>query len=220
MKVNLLRDMAPVSMVVTVPAVLTASGKFAPNSVAEFVAYAKSRPGEINYSSAGIGSYPHIDMLILERAAGLRMVHVPYKGGAGQFTVALVAGEVQIGFSNASSVLPLIRAGKLKALAVTSPQRLPELPDTPTMAEVGYPNIGTNAWQGIFVPVGTPAPVIQRLHASLQKVLARPDVKESLAKMMIEAQTSSSPAEFSRFVEAENAKWSKVATEMNVRAEE
>jgi tripartite-type tricarboxylate transporter receptor subunit TctC len=85
---------------------------------------------------------------------------------------------------------------------------------------VGYPNIGTNAWQGIFVPMGTPAPVIQRLHASLQKLLARPDVKESLAKMMIEAQTSASPAEFTQFVEAENAKWSKVASEMNVRAEE
>jgi tripartite-type tricarboxylate transporter receptor subunit TctC len=151
-----------------------------------------------------------IDMLVLEKTGGLSMTHVPYKGGAGQFITGLVAGDVDLAFTNVSSVLELVRAGRLKALAVTSQARLPDLPGVPTMAEAGYPGVGTDAWQGLFVPAGTPGNVVARLHAAARKVLLQPDVRSNLIKRSIVPAPSADPAEFAAFVRNETARWNQV----------
>lgn len=208
-----LRDLVAVSMIARVPGALTSSTKFPPNTVKELVEYVKKNPGKVNHTSAGAGSYAMLDMLVLERANGLEMVHVPYKGGAGQFITGLVSGEVELAFTNVSSASELVKSGRLKALAVTSAERVPELPNVPTMAEAGFPGIGTDAWQGFFVPAGTPQPVVARLHEATSKVLAQPAIREAMLKRLVVPSPSASPAEFSGFVAAETARWGKIVAE-------
>ena len=216
LKIDPLKELTAVSSVASVPALLVASAKFAPSSVSDLVKYANEHPTEVNYASAGVGSYAAIDSLLLEKAANIKMAHVPYKGGAGPVVTALIGGEVQICFLNASSAIEMVRAGRLKALAVTTPTRMPELPNVPTMEEAAFPGIGTNAWQGLFVPTGTPAPVVQKLHAAVQEALTQPDLIESFKKMTIVPTGSSSPAEFASFVAAEQARWRKIVIDNNV----
>ena len=186
-------------------------------SVAELVAYAKQNPGKLNYASAGLGTYPHLDMVVLEKAAGITLTHVPYKGGAGQMLPSLMSGETQVAFINLASSLPQVRAGKLKAIATTAPARLAELPDVATMAEQGYPGIGTNAWQGLFAPAATPKPVIDKLYASVAKVLSQPEMKEMLAKQMMTVTLSASPDAFNALVQKETGEWAKVVQENKVK---
>lgn len=220
LKVNPGKDLVGVSMVAAIPHLLVGSARFAPNTVPELVQYASARPREVNHASAGAGSYAMLDMLILERAAKLDMVHVPYKGGAGPFLTAMVSNEVQIAFVNASSALELIKAGRLKALAVTTAQRMPELANVPTMAEAGFAGIGTNAWQGLFVPAETPRAVVQKLHAAVQQALAHPELKEAFAKMTIAPQGSRSPEEFTQLVATETQQWARVVRELKVTVDQ
>jgi len=145
------------------------------------------------------------------------MTHVPYKGGAGQAIPALIAGEVQLAFFNMASLLPHIRSGKLKALAAIPTQRLPEIPNVATLAEQGYPGIGTNAWQGMFAPVATPKPVVDKLHASVMAVLTRADQKESLAKQMMSVEVSKSPQEFTELVRRETQAWGEFLKEARIK---
>lgn len=208
-----------VSMLATIPHLLISSAKFAPKTVGELIAYAKAHPGAVNHASPGVGSYSMLDMLTFERAAGLHMVHVPYSGGAGQYLTALVSDEVQIAFLNASSVIEMVKAGRLRALAATTATRLPELPDVPTMAEAGFAGIGTNAWQGLFAPAGTPKPVVDRIYASVVKALARDDVKQTFAKSLIDTAPSTSPEAFTAFVKDESARWAKVVSDLNVKVD-
>ncbi|VTU15113.1 Argininosuccinate lyase [Variovorax sp. PBL-H6] len=209
-------DLTPITSVATVPSILVSSAKFPPNTVQELVAYGKAHPGEINHATAGSGSYAMIDMMAFERAAGLQMVHVPFKGGAGQYVMAQVANDVQISFTNASSVVELVRAGKLKALAVTGDSRLPLLAQVPTMAETGYKGIGSSGWQGLFAPAGTPAPIIQRLHQAVNKVLADKDVRESYSKMLILPLGSASPSGFAAFVRTDSERWKQLVTDLKI----
>jgi tripartite-type tricarboxylate transporter receptor subunit TctC len=220
LKVNVGKDLTGVSMVASIPHILASSGQHPPSTVAELVKDAKARPGAVNHASAGAGSYAMIDMLMFEKAAGLSMVHVPFKGGAGQFVTAMVGNEVQIAFVNASSAIGLVKGGRLKALAVTTPKRMPELPDVQTMAEAGYAGIGTNAWQGLFVPAGTPRPVVQQLHAAVQSALAQAELRQGFDKLLISAEGSKSPEAFTQFVAAEAARWAKVVKELNVTADQ
>lgn len=205
-----LKDLIPVSMVAKVPGALTASTRFPANSVKELVEYVKANPGKVNHTSAGAGSYAMLDILELERANGLQMVHVAYRGGAGQFITGLVSGEVDLAFTNVSSAVELVKSGRLKALAVTSSERIPELAQVPTMTEAGFPGIGTDGWQGIFVPAGTPQPVVQRLHEAIAKVLAQPATRDNLAKRLVIPSPSRSPAEFAGFVSSETARWGRI----------
>src|SRR6266850_7660642 len=161
------RDLVGITKLVEIPHIVVASASFAPNSIAELIAAAKKDPGKINFASVGLGSYPHLDMERFMKAAGIELTHVPYKGGAGQAIPALLAGEVQVAFFNMASLLPHIKSGRLKALAAIPGQRLAELPNVPTLAEQGFPGIGTNAWQGMFAPTATPKPVVERLHGAL-----------------------------------------------------
>ena len=207
-----LKDLVAVTQVVDVPGVLVAHLAFPPNSVKEFVAYAKANPGKVNYASPGSGSQNRLEMEKLRNAAGgLDMVHVPYKGGAGPAVSALVAGETHLMFVTASSAMPMIKSGRLKVLAVAAPRRLEPLPDVPTMGEAGYPTFETGSWQGIFVPAGTPKEVIDRLYSASVKTMQSRDVRGRLAHGGVEVVTSASPAAFAQFVAEETARWGKAA---------
>ncbi len=213
------RDLVGVSKLVEIPHVLVAATSFPPNSVAEMIEWAKRNPGKLNYASAGLGTYPQLDMLLLLKAAGIEATHIPYKGGAGQMLPALMSGEVQVSFINLASTIEQIRAGRLKALATTMPTRVPELPNVPTMAEQGFPGIGTNAWQGLFAPAATPKPILDKLHAAVVAVLSRPEMKELLAQQMMAVAVSKSPQEFTEQVRAETQAWSEVVRDNKIKIE-
>jgi tripartite-type tricarboxylate transporter receptor subunit TctC len=211
------RDLVGIAKLVEIPHVLVASASFPPNTIAELVAAAKKEPGKINFASVGMGSYPHLDMERLMKAAGVELTHVPYKGGAGQAIPAMIGGEVQVAFFNMASLLPHIKSGRLKALAAIPEQRLPELPNVPTLAEQGFPGIGTNAWQGMFAPAATPKSVIDRLHGAAVAVLTRPEQKEALAKQMMSVEVSKSPQEFTELVRRETQAWAEFLREARIR---
>ncbi len=196
------RDLVGVAKLIEIPHLVVAAPNFPPSSIAELVAEAKRNPGKINYASAGLGSYPHLDMEKLKQAARIEMTHVPYKGGAGQMIPSILAGETQVAFLNFASTLPHIRAGRMKALATAMPSRLAELPEVPTLAELGYPGIGTNAWQGMFAPAA----------------LSRPEIKETLAKQMLTV-TLAPPQEFTEFVRKETQGWGEFLREAKIKIE-
>jgi tripartite-type tricarboxylate transporter receptor subunit TctC len=211
------RDLVGITKLVEIPHVLVAAVSFPPNTVAEAIAWAKRNPGKVNYASAGIGTYPHLDMLRFAKAAGIELTHIPYKGGAGQMLPALLSGEVQLSFINLSSTIESIKAGKLKALATTMPARLAELPSVPTMAEQGFPGIGTNAWQGLFAPAATPKPIVDKLYATVASVLSRPEMKELLAKQLMTVSISASPQAFTEEVRGETQSWAEVVRDNKVK---
>jgi tripartite-type tricarboxylate transporter receptor subunit TctC len=213
------RDLVGIAKLVEIPHIVVASASFPPNNIAELIAAAKKEPGKINFASVGLGSYPHLDMERLMKAAGIELTHVPYKGGAGQAIPAMIAGEVQLAFFNMASLLPHIKSGRLKALAAIPNQRLPELPNVPTLAEQGFPGIGTNAWQGMFAPAATPKPVVERLHGALVAILTRPDQKEALGKQMMSVEVSKSPQEFTELVRRETAGWGEFLREARIKLE-
>ncbi len=217
LKFNAVRDLAGVSLIASIPTVLVVGTQLPPNSVKELIEYARARPGELNFSNP-IGAYSHFDTLELAARAGIKVVHVPSKG-AGTAVTPMLSGEIHFSFLNAASVVPYIKGGKLKALATTSAQRLPELPDVPTMAEAGYPGVGSVNWNGFFVPAKTPRAIVGRLHAAIMEVMQRPQVKTAFANSYVPVTLSRSPEEFQAFVEAEAARWARVVTQYNVRME-
>ena len=211
------RDLVGVTKLVEIPHVLVVNASLPANNVAEFIAEAKKAPGKLNFASVGMGSYPHLDMERFMRAAGIQLTHVPYKGGAGQAIPAMIAGEVQVAFFNMASLLPHIRSGRLKALAAVPAERLPELPNVPTLAEQGYPGIGTNAWQGMFAPAATPKPVVEKLYSAVAAVLTRPEQKEGLAKQMMSVAVSKSSEDFSELVRKETQAWGDFLREAKIK---
>jgi tripartite-type tricarboxylate transporter receptor subunit TctC len=220
LSINNLRDFIPVTQVVDVPGVLIVHPAVPANSVKELVAYVRANPGKLNYASPGSGSQNRLEMEILRTAErGMDMVHVPYKGGAGPAVTGLVAGETQMMFSTVSSAMGHIKGGRLKALAITSPNRIKELPDLPTMKESGYVDGSSGSWQGVLVPAGTPRAVVDRLFEVLVQTMKTPDVIERLAKGGAEAVTSSSPKAFAEFIAAETHRWGKVAKESGAIAD-
>ena len=213
------RDLVAISRLVEIPHVLVATPSFPPNSVAELIEWAKRNPGKLNYASAGIGTYPQLDMLRFLKAAGIEAQHVPYKGGAAQELTALMSGEVQVAFINLASTFEQIKAGRLKALATTMSARLTDLPSVPTMAEQGFPGIGTNAWQGLFAPVATPQPIVDKLFAAVVAILSRPEMKEMLSRQIMIVALSASQREFTESVRAETRAWAEVVRDNKVKIE-
>ena len=212
-------ELTGVSILATIPHILVSSAKLEAKDFKEMIAYIKANPKKINHASPGVGSYSMIDMLTLENAAGLDMTHIPYNGGAGQYLIPMVSNDVQIAFINASSVIEMIRAGNLRALAVTSEKRLQELPNTPTMSELGYPGIGTNAWQGLFAPKKTPPAVLNKIHAAVVEAIKSEEVKEAFKKQLIVPISSSSPEEFNQFVATEVKRWATIVKSVNLVTE-
>lgn len=201
------KDLVPVAFVGSVPNVLVVGNSVPANSVAELVALAKKSPGQINFASSGTGSTQHIAAEVFKDAAGIAITHVPYKGSAGAL-VDLVSGQVQMSFDTMPSVIGQIKAGKLRALAVTSPQRNPQLPQVPTMAEAGLPSVAISAWYGIYMPAATPKAVQQKVHDEVNKVIAMPETKARLEAVGAELRPMSQPdfgafhlAEYQRFGE-------------------
>jgi tripartite-type tricarboxylate transporter receptor subunit TctC len=213
------RDLAGVTRLIEIPHLVAGAVSFAPNTVVEMIEWAKRNPGKLNYASASIGSYPHLDMLRLIKASGIEATHIPYKGGAGQMVPALLSGEVQVAFINLASTGEQIKAGRIKALAATTPERLPELPNVPTMAEQGYAGIGTNAWQGLFAPAATPKPIVDKLFAAVASVLSRPEMKEMLARQLMTVSLSASPQAFTEQVRAETQSWGDFIRENKIKVD-
>jgi len=200
-----LKQLAPVGLVVVVPNVLVVGDKVTVKSVKELVAAAKAKPGEFKYASSGVGSTQHIAGEAFNQAAGIQTVHIPYKGSS-QAHADILSGEVQMMFDTTSSAMGQIKAGKFRPLAVTSAQRSPELPDVPTIAELGYPAAEMTTWYGLFVTGGTPKPIVDRLHAELARVLQLPDVQARLrglggepGNLTVEQFSEMNRREFERF---------------------
>jgi tripartite-type tricarboxylate transporter receptor subunit TctC len=173
------RDVTPVALVGRVPVVIAAGAGSEASTMARLLALARFKPGSLNYGTPGNGSTPHLAVALFERAAGIELTHVPYKGGAQAVNDAL-AGHIQIVAVNALEAQPHVKAGKLRVLAVLSPSRTPIFPDAPSIAESGFPGFEASVWYGFFGPAGLPAPVVQRLHAEVQKALASPEVRDRL----------------------------------------
>lgn len=210
-------DFAPVSLLVTVPELLVVTPSFPAKSVSELVAMAKAQPGKLSYASSGNGSAQHLAAELFKMRTGTDIQHVPYKGGA--LAVAdVAAGHVPFYFGNMSSALPQVRAGRVRALAVTSPQRSPAAPEIPTMAEAGVTGCEISEWNALLAPAGTPPATIDRLNVELVKILRRDDIKAKFADLG--AQTiGSTPAELAAFLRAEQAKWAEVVKAAAIKIE-
>jgi len=202
------RDLVGITKLVEVPHIVVAKAAFPASNIAELIALAKKQPGKINYTSAGLGSYPHLDMEKFMKAAGLDMVHVPYKGGAPALA-DVMGGQVMGMFGNLPEQLAAIRGGKTRALAVSTLRRTPLLPDVPTVAESGYPGFEVTVWYGVVTQSAVPKPILARLGATLLRTLNLPEMKARLAESTIEAEPGT-PEQFAAFIASETAKWAKV----------
>jgi tripartite-type tricarboxylate transporter receptor subunit TctC len=211
------RDLAPVSMVASFPNVLVANISLPARSIQELVALIKSRRGKMNFGSAGTGTSTHLAAELFKAVARLDIVHVPYKGGAAALT-DVIAGQVAYYFGSLPSSLPLARAGKVQALAVTSLRRSSAAPEIPTIAESGYPGFETAAWYGVLVPIGTPRDIVMRLNRATIAALGAAEVKERLVQEGSEPM-GSSPAQFGAYIKSEIEKWSKVVREANIKGD-
>ena len=199
------RDLAPVIKVSSSPLVIAVNNGLGVGSIRDLIALAKKSPGKLNYASSGNGSAPHLSGVLFTRLAGLDLVHVPFKGG-GPAVQSVIAGDTQVTFGTPPSVLPLMQAGRLKGLAVSSRARSPLVPDLPGMGEAGLADYDMSFWYGFFVPAGTPPAVIKRIFDATAQVARLPEVRQALAREGTETATSKSPEEFAAFV-AEDAKF-------------
>jgi tripartite-type tricarboxylate transporter receptor subunit TctC len=203
-----LKDFTGVGMLSAQPGVLTVHPSLPVKTVKEFIALAKSRPGQINYSSSGNGSAPHLQMALLISMTGINIAHVPYKGGAPQVT-ALMAGETQASFATIGTVIHHIRNGKLRPLGLGSTKPSKVLPNVPTLAESGVPGYDMSPWIGVFAPAGTPRPIIDRLNAEIVKALALPDVVKTLENQALDP-APSSVDQFNQTLKADYEKYGKL----------
>lgn len=212
------KDLAPVTRVTTSPLVVAVNPGAGINSFQELIATARAKPGTLNYTTSGNGSAPHLGAAHFSKVAGVEMVHIPYKGGAPAIQ-AVVAGDAQLTFGTPPSVLPMVQAGRLKALAVTSANRTPLVPDVPGTIEAGLPAYSLSFWYGFFVPAGTPAEVTKRLFDATQQVMQRPEVKAALAREGTEVAMSKSPDDFAAFLAEDNLFWAKLVRDAKVKAD-
>jgi len=211
------REFVPLTLAITVPEVLVAHPALPVRTVKELVALAKTRPGQINYATSGAGGMPHLAMESLNVAAGIKTVHIPYKGAAPAVT-ELIGGQVQLTFFDVPILLPHIKAGKLRALATASDKRAPLLPEVPTMREAGYPSVNADNWQGMTLPAATPRDVVARVNALVVKAIQSPDTRERLAAQGLTA-VGSSPEAFGNFWRAEYEKWGKIIKSAGITVE-
>jgi tripartite-type tricarboxylate transporter receptor subunit TctC len=202
------KDFAPIILVAAVPNVLEVNPAVPVNSVAELIAYAKANPGKLNFASSGSGTSIHLSGELFKVMAGVDMTHVPYKGSAPALQ-DLLGGQVQLMFDNLPPSLPHIKAGKLRALAVTTAARAPALPDVPTVAEAGLPGFEASSWFGLLAPAGTPREIVAKLNGEVAKWLATPEAKEKLSKQGANA-AGGTPEDFAKHIAAETEKWAKV----------
>lgn len=211
------RDFAPVALTTSAANVLVVHPSVPVRSVAELVKLAKAQPGRLNFASSGNGTAPHLSAELFKSMAGINIIHIPYKGSP-QAVIDLLAGQVALMFSPASTVLPHVKSGRLRALAVTTAARLPSLSELPTVAESGLPGFETVTWFGFVVPAATARGIVGRLNTEIVKVLAQPEVRRQFAAQGIDA-LGGTPEEFAAYIRQEIAKWARVIKESGARAE-
>jgi len=205
---HIVRDFAPVSMLISYPFALAVHPALPVKSVKELIALAKAKPGQINYASSGGGSAAHLNAELFKNLSGINIVHVPYKGVAPAVT-GLIAGEASLGFYSVSATLPHLKAGRLRALATTGATRSPSLPDLPSISEAGVPGYEAVGWSGVLVPAGVPRPIISKLHGEFRRVLQLAEVKGRFALLDFEP-VGNNPDEFARIIKDEVLKWAKI----------
>ena len=215
LKYDLLKDLAPVSMIMTGPLVLVTRPDFPANNLKELVAAAKAKPGELSFASSGNGSSTHLGGEMLNNAAGIKTIHVPYKG-SGPGLTDVMGGQTTYMLDTMISATPFVTSGKLKALAVTGKKRSPVLPNVPTVAEQGYPTFEAVAFIGMMAPAATPKPIIDKVNADMQKILAMPEIKDKLAAQGFSAEWMK-PADFGSYLAKEVPKWGAIVKSANVK---
>jgi tripartite-type tricarboxylate transporter receptor subunit TctC len=208
------KDFAPVSLVAMVPNILVVNNSLPVKNVKELIAYAKASPGKLNYGSPGNGSTAHLSMELFKTMTGTSLAHIPYKGSAGVLA-DVMGGQIALTMDNLPPYLPQVKAGKIRALAVSTAKRSPAVPDIPTVAEAGVPGYDSGAWFGLLAPAGTPKDIVNRLAAETQRILKLPDVHERIATLGAEP-VGSTPEQFAAHIKSEIAKWAKVIREANV----
>jgi tripartite-type tricarboxylate transporter receptor subunit TctC len=211
-------DLAPITKVSTSPLLIVVNPATGITSVKELVATAKKEPGKLNYATSGVGSAPHFGAALFSQVAGVDMVHVPFKGGS-PAVVSVVAGDTQLSFATPPSVLPMVKAGRLRALAVTNPERSPLMPEVPGMAEAGLPEYSIAFWYGIFAPAATPPEIVKKLFEAITVAAQRPEVKATLAREGTEVALSRSPQEFAAFLVEDAKFWVRLAKESGATAD-
>ena len=218
MAYDTVKDFQPISLVGETPLLFVANPAVAANSVREVLALAQKRPGQLNFGSSGNGSPAHLAGALLETMAGIKLVHVPYKGTAG-VNIDVMSGQIQLAFPSITSVLPHVKSGKLKAFAISVASRSALAPDIPTMAEAGVPGYETSIWNGLLAPAGTPRPIVNRLNQAVVQILKSPQARERYANVGAEIRYNS-PDEFQAFVRSEITKWAKVIRAAGIRMEQ
>ena len=215
--INFEKDVVSVSRMAIYPSFLiTTTANFEPKTVAELIAYAKKNPGKVRYTSAGVGSFPHFDMEIFSKRAGVEMLHIPNKTGAAGMINDLVVGDAQTAFLNAASSASMIKAGKLRPIAVLAEKRLAEYPDVPTLAEAGYPGVGTLHWQGMLAPANTPKEVLAVLYKGIVDAAAAPQLQEGFKKQLVSVKPNDSLDEAQAWLKSELAAWRKTVAEVKI----
>jgi tripartite-type tricarboxylate transporter receptor subunit TctC len=213
-----MKELVPVSKVSASPLVAAVNPALGVTTLSELIDYAKRNPGKLNYASSGNGSAPHLAAVLFQRVAGIDMVHVPFKGGA-PAVQSVLSGDTQISFATPPSVLPLVQAGRLRALAVTSRERTPLVPGVPGMADAGLPDYEISFWYGFFVPAGTPAEATRRLYAATSQALRAPNVNQTLAREGTEVSGSASPEDFAAFITEDAKLWARLVRDSGAKAE-
>ncbi|MEP9380020.1 tripartite tricarboxylate transporter substrate binding protein [Aquabacter sp. CN5-332] len=209
---NPLKDLAPISIVSTIPQTVIINPKLPIKTIPELIAYAKANPGKLTYGSSGAGGLMHYSVQLFDTRTGTRMVHVPFKGGA-PATAAVVAGEVDLSFTNMTDALPQMEAGTVRGIAVTSSARSPFTPDLPTVEETGVRDFSVESWNGIIAPPGTPKPIIDRMSAALKKMSEDPEVKEALAKIGA-SPVFTTPEQYQAAIAKEVGQWTDLMKEI------
>jgi tripartite-type tricarboxylate transporter receptor subunit TctC len=214
-----IRDLIGISLVVDVPGAFAVHPSVPAKNVAEFVQFAKSKPGQLNYGSSGAVSAQRLAFEYFMSKSGIKLVHVPYKGGAGGATTGVLTGEVSATMVTVASFVNHHKSGKARVIGVISPQRVEALPDVQTMIEAGYPELTLGSWQGMYVPQGTPRPIVDQLYGALMKTLNDPEVAKRLNAGGAQVVTSKSREEFAQFMKTQTAFWAKIIKDTGVTSE-
>ncbi len=210
------RDFAPIGIAAAVPHIVVVHPSLPVTTLGELIAYLKARPGQLTFPSAGNGSMPHLAGEVFQSLAGVKLLHVPYKG-SGQSMQDLLGGQHLVAFDTMAASAPHVRSGKLRGLAVSTAERVATLPDVPTAVEAGLPAYIVTTWYGVFAPAGTPPPIVNRLHAELVKAMHTPDVRVKLEGIGADGSVSKSPAEFAALVRADTARYAKIVKDIGLR---
>ena len=218
LKVKPLVDFQPISVITHTPSLLVVGPTFPPKSVKELVDYVKERPGKVSFASQGAGSQNRLAMEVFAEMAGLKMIYVPYKGGSGPAATDIMGGHIPMMFGGLPPVVSHVKAGRLRVLGMATKERHPALPDVPTFVEAGYPEMVMSSWQGVYVPTGTPRPIVDKLHAALVKVMADPAIRARLLQGGLTTD-SPTPEDLMKFMVAEEKRWTTVAKSVGATAD-